>query len=1192
VGARLQIESFSGYAKAVAEVCRPLAQWENLRVRLGMDPREILVRCDERVCELPYLGLGPESNLWPSGGADPMDADTGSAPPSPKGTSSAASAESGPRHHSRAVQPVVLPMSHGSLGPKDQAFEGAPSPTPVAASSQNWGTLFVTDRHLVLLVKQNRRQGMAQRFFEGSYKVRVVPLATATAVREERGSIVLDGAKAITAFLSEKTISEPMAASRYQHAGFVLTPLAPGRYTYGAVFGQDTGVQEEERAVRKATHGSRTSRRRQILLETLQELVAAHRLSAFAAQVLAPAFHRGGLRSEPPIEPSDASISTVRGPDAAAAQPTVPPPLTTSTGLRQRWRSRVPPTVSAIPVKPGCQGNVDPPLHSVQEGRPNREQGSVDAVQIALEDPGQLAQLYQSWFATSGPLTAATTTRQAGTSGRVRAPAGVGAMRDTLVLAWKMGIRKLLERGGSPQLHEAERIAREAQERGLVLWAAMNLKRRFALMRVTVRPASGMLFCSLFHQGQRSAAGAEAQRVVHAFLLDQMHLNDHSSGGAGLPPPPLPAPVQPADSPPQASAPPPPGGVKDVAAAAENAAALDWWRTLPQTIRWFTHEASREAAEAESEQRAQLRRHLPSFDNASAKDKAKLSAAYTEAFHASRFRDEWILFTDFTDPFIDNILDVLPGTTCHALVYWESPATTGLVFLLLLAIAWHDMVHLVPSFVLLVYAGSILVTGSYHASLERRSIARVSFGLGGSTPAPSTALGAAAGAAPAGEGLAPNLLRTPNPRGSTGSGGEGQGPLGAGTSGPAPSTTGAATASGMKALFSAVSRATPMTVARSDSGSSNDARSQVAVGTDLPPKTLFSLAQPGDPRSGVGVGGWSVSEGDLEVFDDEQIIAAAAAAAATARLASASGRAPSIKLSLPSLTFPTGATPKPASAEHGTGHGSAWASVDGGQEEFERMTTTGAHASAKDEKGPGEHGETGHREEVRGLQSGGSGAEEGDAPNDPAREAAEESTAAAATPQAAEAPEVNESLLTFMRQMRAHLGRIQLHLHRYNTYFLRFHALQHWKDPASTLVLLAFLVSSALWLSVVPHRISFALWVIYIFTRRFRVQGFRGGNNDPDLRAAAASPHALPQPRGSNGGPGPGVDGPGESGTRRHAFASSRREHRFQSLPDVLLDQWLWGIPLDSPTHRDLPLSMKLALARVAAASSSTAPLR
>jgi hypothetical protein len=120
-----------------------------------------------------------------------------------------------------------------------------------------------------------------------------------------------------------------------------------------------------------------------------------------------------------------------------------------------------------------------------------------------------------------------------------------------------------------------------------------------------------------------------------------------------------------------------------------------------------------------------------------------------------------------------------------------------------------------------------------------------------------------------------------------------------------------------------------------------------------------------------------------------------------------------------------------------------------------------------------------------------------------------------------------ESILKFMREMRAHLGRIQLILHRYNTYFLRLRALQTWKDNASTCILLAGLATTAVWLALVPTRVTFALASLYAFARPLRFSGKSRGR---------------------------------------------------RSVGDAVLHQWLDGIPLAHPTHRRVAVAVQMAL--------------
>lgn len=108
---------------------------------------------------------------------------------------------------------------------------------------------------------------------------------------------------------------------------------------------------------------------------------------------------------------------------------------------------------------------------------------------------------------------------------------------------------------------------------------------------------------------------------------------------------------------------------------------------------------------------------------------------------------------------------------------------------------------------------------------------------------------------------------------------------------------------------------------------------------------------------------------------------------------------------------------------------------------------------------------------------------------------------------------------------------MQLHLHRYNTYFLRLQSLQEWRDSHSTVVLIFGLCASALWCATVPHNATFGIWAVYLFARPLR---------------KPTRPKGAPRPR--------------------------------LSLPDALLHQWLDGIPLAAPTHRTVAVDVQMAL--------------
>jgi hypothetical protein len=116
-----------------------------------------------------------------------------------------------------------------------------------------------------------------------------------------------------------------------------------------------------------------------------------------------------------------------------------------------------------------------------------------------------------------------------------------------------------------------------------------------------------------------------------------------------------------------------------------------------------------------------------------------------------------------------------------------------------------------------------------------------------------------------------------------------------------------------------------------------------------------------------------------------------------------------------------------------------------------------------------------------------------------------------------------------MRQMRAHLGRMQLHLHRYNKYYLRFRALHLWRDHGSSWILLMVLFLGAVWFALIPHNITFGMATLYAFARPIR------------------------KPKVSKG---------------------------MLSLFDAMLYQWLEGIPLEEPTHRSTSTAVQMALVK------------
>ena len=87
---------------------------------------------------------------------------------------------------------------------------------------------------------------------------------------------------------------------------------------------------------------------------------------------------------------------------------------------------------------------------------------------------------------------------------------GARAIGMTLRTAWRLGLRELWRRKGSPRLDDSELWELDVKSRRLSLWAAANLKRRAAIMRCTGRPASSLLFCSVAARAEAADSGARA----------------------------------------------------------------------------------------------------------------------------------------------------------------------------------------------------------------------------------------------------------------------------------------------------------------------------------------------------------------------------------------------------------------------------------------------------------------------------------------------------------------------------------------------------------------------------------------------------------------------------------------------------------------------------------------------------------
>ena len=94
-----------------------------------------------------------------------------------------------------------------------------------------------------------------------------------------------------------------------------------------------------------------------------------------------------------------------------------------------------------------------------------------------------------------------------------------------------------------------------------------------------------------------------------------------------------------------------------------------------------------------------------------------------------------------------------------------------------------------------------------------------------------------------------------------------------------------------------------------------------------------------------------------------------------------------------------------------------------------------------------------------------------------------------------------------------------------------------------------------------PPRITFALFSIYAFTR--------------PLRHKSHKSHKQPPAGSSTGNSGSSGSGQAGGGGAAGVIAIKRK-----SLVDLLISQWLSGIPLDAPTHRDISVAVQMALAK------------
>lgn len=83
-----------------------------------------------------------------------------------------------------------------------------------------------------------------------------------------------------------------------------------------------------------------------------------------------------------------------------------------------------------------------------------------------------------------------------------------------------------------------------------------------------------------------------------------------------------------------------------------------------------------------------------------------------------------------------------------------------------------------------------------------------------------------------------------------------------------------------------------------------------------------------------------------------------------------------------------------------------------------------------------------------------------------------------------------------------------------------------------------------------PPRITFALFSVYAFTRPLRHKSHKQA-------------------------PAGGAGSTGAGSTQAGGITIKRK-----SLVDLLISQWLSGIPLDAPTHRDMTVAVQMALAK------------
>ena len=631
---------------------------------------------------------------------------------------------------------------------------------------------------------------------------------------------------------------------------------------------------------------------------------------------------------------------------------------------------------------------------------------------------------------------------------------GARAMAVTFQTALALGPRQVWKRGGSVDLPEDQLWTIDMESRALPLWAALNLKRKRALMQATGRPASGLLFCTrelaeMQSPSPSSSSSQGGESKLRALSPVQRFLRDM------VPP------------------------CKEAAAATasrDHAITMTWplWQSC--VTEWLTHRASRLCREQAAEDAQALLKGMPSFEERSVvvskEQHAKLTAAYTQSFEPKTFRDEWQLFISFADPIVNNLIDVLPGTATHNLLHWKDPWTSFTVLALLLAIAWHDCVHLVPSFVLVAYSLFVVKTGSdlKPSSSERALVAPPAAVPTATTPAVASSQRTVE--APSQEEVTRRTSKTePSP----------------------PSTP----------------EASPVKSQQLSSGSVAHRHSSLEA-ADF---------------------GWQADE-----MDDDQMLAMASAAAMHAqRLSHGPPRENSGNNSI-TAGGGTWSMAQAADAVLGSVRAQKVSSqleshMEGDDDDEKEDLSVEALTTQREHEGDVALDEVTTPTESSSAPLQPSTSK--DVPSSPLPNLAQPESNASG-PTAAAIPE--ESILKFMREMRAHLGRIQLILHRYNTYFLRLHALQTWKDRASTYILLAGLSLSAIWLAFVPARYTFALASLYAFARPLR-------------------------------------------------FSKKNRGRR--ALGDAFLHQWLDGIPLEHSTHRRIAVAVQISLENPPAAISS-----